>query len=61
MPQLTSDWPGHTKKGPKAPDVAQTGLSGVAWARQEQVRASRGQSEPHFILQISQPPKIAQK
>ena len=31
MPQLTADWPGHTKRGPKGPKLAQTGLSLVIW------------------------------
>ena len=45
MPQLTADWPGHTLRGPKGPNVAQTGLSGVGLAIQVPVRASRGQSD----------------
>ena len=45
MPQLTTDWRSHTLRGPKGPKAAQTGISGVGWAIQVPVRASRGQSD----------------
>ena len=44
MPHLNSDRPDHLLRGPKGPRVAQTGFSGVAWARLAPVSASRGQS-----------------
>ena len=63
MPQLTSDWPDHTLRGPKGPKVAQTGLSGVSWARQGPVSASQAnlvllrpfQVIPNMTLSISEP------
>ena len=52
MPHLNSDRPDHVLRGPKGPRVAQTGLSGVAWARQGPVSASRGNLALSRPLQI---------
>ena len=52
MPHLTADWPVHTLRGPKGPKVAQIGLSGVYWASQVPVMASRGQTDTARPLQV---------
>ena len=50
MPHLNSDWPDHVLRGPKGPRVAQTGLSGVAWARQWHLGANLALLRPFQII-----------
>ena len=52
MPQLTTDWPGYTLRGPKGPKVAKTGLSEVYWASQVPVTVSQGQTDTARPLQV---------
>ena len=45
MTRLAPDWPGHTLRGLKGPQVSPTGLSGGVWATQGPVGVSQGFSE----------------
>ena len=45
MTQLAPDWPGHTLRGTKGPQVSPTGPSGIARATQGSVGTSQGHSE----------------
>ena len=45
MTQLAPDWPGHTLRGTKGPQVSPTGPSGIVWTTQGSVETSEGHSE----------------